>query len=52
MCSIFVVLNINGDLQALRQLALRQFRLMRHRGPDWSGIHGSVLGAPGGLLKC
>ena len=30
----------------LRQLALRQSRLMRHRGPDWSGIHtceGAVL---------
>ena len=46
MCSIFAVLDINGDLQALRQIALRQSRLMRHRGPDWSGIHvceGAVL---------
>ncbi|MGB5487052.1 MAG: asparagine synthase B [Lysobacterales bacterium] len=46
MCSIFAVLNINGDLQALRQVALKQSRLMRHRGPDWSGIHtcaGAVL---------
>ena len=39
MCSIFAVLDINGDVQALRQLALRQSRLMRHRGPDWSGVH-------------
>ena len=39
MCSIFSILNINGDLQSLRQVALRQSRLMRHRGPDWSGIH-------------
>ena len=46
MCSIFAVLDINGDLQVLRQIALRQSRLMRHRGPDWSGIHtceGAVL---------
>ena len=46
MCSIFAVLNINGDLQALRQVALKQSRLMRHRGPDWSGIHtcdGAIL---------
>ena len=46
MCSIFAVLNINDDLQALRQVALKQSRLMRHRGPDWSGIHtcqGAVL---------
>ena len=39
MCSIFAILDINGDLQALRQLALKQSRLMRHRGPDWSGIY-------------
>ena len=40
------VLNINGDSQALRQVALKQSRLMRHRGPDWSGIYaceGAVL---------
>jgi len=46
MCSIFAVLNIVGDSQALRQIALRQSRLLRHRGPDWSGIHicdGAVL---------
>lgn len=46
MCSIFAILNINGDVQALRQVALRQSRLMRHRGPDWSGIHhceGAIL---------
>jgi len=46
MCSIFSILDVNGDLQALRQTALRQSRLMRHRGPDWSGIHtceGAVL---------
>lgn len=46
MCSIFAVLDISGDLQSLRQTALRQSRLLRHRGPDWSGIHtcdGAVL---------
>ena len=46
MCSIFAILDINDDLQSLRSLALRQSRLMRHRGPDWSGIHtceGAVL---------
>ena len=39
MCSIFAIFDIDGDLEAYRQLALRQSRLMRHRGPDWSGIH-------------
>lgn len=46
MCSIFAILDINGGLKALREVALRQSRLMRHRGPDWSGIHtceGAVL---------
>jgi asparagine synthase (glutamine-hydrolysing) len=39
MCSIFAILDITGDIQAMRQLALQQSRLLRHRGPDWSGIH-------------
>jgi asparagine synthase (glutamine-hydrolysing) len=46
MCSIFAVLDINDDLTALRKVALQQSRLLRHRGPDWSGIHtckGAVL---------
>ncbi len=38
MCSIFSILDISGDSGALRQLALRQSRLLRHRGPDWSGV--------------
>jgi len=46
MCSIYSILDIGGDVKGLRQIALRQSRLMRHRGPDWSGIHvcdGAVL---------
>lgn len=46
MCSIFSVFDFEGDLESFRQLALRQSRLMRHRGPDWSGVHhckGAVL---------
>jgi asparagine synthase (glutamine-hydrolysing) len=39
MCSIFSILDIDGDTRELRELALRQSRLLRHRGPDWSGIH-------------
>jgi asparagine synthase (glutamine-hydrolysing) len=46
MCSIFSVLDISGDLQAIRGIALKQSRLLRHRGPDWSGIHT----APGAVL--
>jgi len=39
MCSIFSILDIHGGTRELRELALRQSRLLRHRGPDWSGIH-------------
>jgi asparagine synthase (glutamine-hydrolysing) len=39
MCSIFGVLDVRQDLQSVRNMALRQSRLLRHRGPDWSGIY-------------
>jgi len=38
MCSIFGILDIKTDAQALRPIALECSRLLRHRGPDWSGI--------------
>ena len=38
MCSIFGVLDVRQDAQTVRKLALQQSRLLRHRGPDWSGI--------------
>lgn len=39
MCSVFGVLNLRQDMQVVRKMALRQSRLLRHRGPDWSGIY-------------
>ncbi|MDT8321863.1 MAG: asparagine synthase B [Xanthomonadales bacterium] len=39
MCSIFGVLQIRQDSKTVRRMALRQSRLLRHRGPDWSGIY-------------
>ncbi|GKX60540.1 asparagine synthase B [Leminorella grimontii] len=39
MCSIFGVLDIKSDPIELRKKALEMSRLMRHRGPDWSGIY-------------
>lgn len=39
MCSIFGILDIKTDSQELRKKALELSRLMRHRGPDWSGIY-------------
>jgi asparagine synthase (glutamine-hydrolysing) len=38
MCSIFGVLELRQDLKSVRKMALRQSRMLRHRGPDWSGI--------------
>jgi asparagine synthase (glutamine-hydrolysing) len=39
MCSIFGVLEIRQDIKAVRKMALRQSRMLRHRGPDWSGVY-------------
>ena len=39
MCSIFGILDIKTGAQALRPKALEYSRLLRHRGPDWSGIY-------------
>ena len=41
MCSIFSVLDLKTDPVELRKKALELSRLMRHRGPDWSGIYAS-----------
>lgn len=38
MCSIFAIFNLQKPSAEMREVALRQSRLMRHRGPDWSGI--------------
>ncbi len=38
MCSIFGVLDITTDVTDLRVKALELSGLLRHRGPDWSGI--------------
>jgi asparagine synthase (glutamine-hydrolysing) len=39
MCSIFAILDIQSDPKGLRKVALEMSKLMRHRGPDWSGIY-------------
>ncbi|NKF52468.1 asparagine synthase B [Shewanella sp. WXL01] len=39
MCSIFAILDIQTDASELRQTALEMSKLLRHRGPDWSGIY-------------
>ena len=39
MCGFFGIFDPQGQAEALRPLALRQARLLRHRGPDWSGVY-------------
>jgi asparagine synthase (glutamine-hydrolysing) len=39
MCGIFCLFGLEKDGAAAgRDLALKQARLLRHRGPDWSGM--------------
>ncbi len=38
MCGIFAFLDIAADPGLRREQALRQARVLRHRGPDWSGV--------------
>ena len=39
MCSIYGVLDLHQDLDTVRRTAICQSRLLRHRGPDWSGVY-------------
>jgi len=39
MCSIFSIFDLKSDPVQLRETALEMSKLMRHRGPDWSGIY-------------
>ncbi|MDR2765402.1 MAG: asparagine synthase B [Tannerella sp.] len=41
MCGITAIFNIRKDesMETLRKQALRMSKLIRHRGPDWSGIY-------------
>ncbi|MGO2073904.1 MAG: asparagine synthase B [Pseudoalteromonas sp.] len=41
MCSIFGVLDIKSDPSKLRSQAIEMSKLLRHRGPDWSGVYSS-----------
>lgn len=39
MCGIVGIFNIKQQTPELRKKALRMSQKIRHRGPDWSGIH-------------
>jgi asparagine synthase (glutamine-hydrolysing) len=39
MCGIACILDIHGDPRELRERAVSMARMLRHRGPDWSGVY-------------
>tara|TARA_B100001093_G_scaffold330392_1_gene315422 strand:- start:2370 stop:4043 length:1674 start_codon:yes stop_codon:yes gene_type:complete len=39
MCGIVCALNLSQDKEILRPQVLEMSKKIRHRGPDWSGIH-------------
>ncbi len=39
MCGIACILDIQDDAPALRERGVSMARLVRHRGPDWSGVY-------------
>jgi asparagine synthase (glutamine-hydrolysing) len=39
MCGILAILDIKGDPAELRKLAVNRVKMLRHRGPDWSGVY-------------
>jgi asparagine synthase (glutamine-hydrolysing) len=39
MCGIACILDFHGDAAAMRERAVSMARLVRHRGPDWSGVY-------------
>ncbi|MFI5165772.1 MAG: asparagine synthase B [Thermoanaerobaculales bacterium] len=38
MCGIACILDIRSDPREMRERAIAMARLLRHRGPDWSGV--------------
>ncbi len=39
MCGITGIFNIKGETESYRRQVLEMSKLIRHRGPDWSGIY-------------
>ena len=39
MCGIFAVFGLPDDAKKYRKSILNLSKMLRHRGPDWNGIH-------------
>ena len=50
MCGIVAVLNSTESLDSLRPRLLSHAKLLRHRGPDWSGLHVQQINKNGSTL--
>jgi asparagine synthase (glutamine-hydrolysing) len=48
MCGILAVLNSPEDPEELRSRVVNLAKILRHRGPDWSGIHLQKLSSSDG----
>ncbi len=48
MCGILAVLGSTGDAGELRGQVVTLAKSLRHRGPDWSGIHLQQISRPNG----
>lgn len=52
MCGILTVLNSPEEARTLRPRVLALAGRLRHRGPDWSGIHVQEFDDPAGRRRC
>jgi asparagine synthase (glutamine-hydrolysing) len=51
MCGIVAVLASPEDFNSLRPKVVAQAKQLRHRGPDWSGVHVQRLARPDGSQR-
>jgi len=51
MCGIVAVLNSTEEPGSLRPRLISHAKLLRHRGPDWSGLHVQQINNNGGITK-
>ena len=50
MCGILALLEATGEVSELRSQVVALARTLRHRGPDWSGVHVQQVQRPGGRV--
>ena len=51
MCGIAGIFNFTEPVEQARETALKMSAMVRHRGPDWSGIYTDVVEKVGGQWR-